>query len=523
MAAALVDVNLVLGVCGLGANAGRFITSQGITDMDSFAIFRPKDAKDLIKNHNGRYTRADQKLGFAVEKRIRGFLHWYQDKLRRQEPVVAADWTVAAMAIAVRAVDIEDEAGDDDIDIEVGKINTDMGWYKYKEKLWAKLKAKRGISGVPLEYIVAPVKPAGWTIAMAIDDHERLIYSASLAGMEFDKDNKTTWQIIQASCLGTPSYEWIRHLDASQNGRGAAHLLVTMCEGEASQNKRILIANRVISLDQNVGGAIYQDEYVYPFGSYTTKLHEAYATIDRYRNATAPETMVQRMLDGIRVKQCMPITFGKEFVTNNLMGDWLGAIAHMSSKVIEAFPPRSNNKRPGHDGTRRTSEAKRGRGDGRGRGGRGRGGPGRGHGGRGRGRGGRGGGSGFYFNGVDCRDFERNFSAYEFDTMGPEGRRSVHERRRGGGQRGAPRGRGYGQPQFQGRGYGGRGNFDDRNVQQAQIENGREYDGQEPGTRAIVPYNGPNQGNVDHRAAQGRGGRAGNGFGRGAYGRAGRD
>ena len=49
MAAALVDVNLVLGVCGLGANAGRFITSQGITDMDSFAIFRPKDAKDLIK------------------------------------------------------------------------------------------------------------------------------------------------------------------------------------------------------------------------------------------------------------------------------------------------------------------------------------------------------------------------------------------------------------------------------------------------------------------------------------------
>ncbi len=61
---------------------------------------------------------------------------------------------------------------------------------------------------------------------MAINDYKSLIYSAFLAGMDFDKDNKITWQITQASCLGTPSYKWIRHLDATQNGRGAAHLIV---------------------------------------------------------------------------------------------------------------------------------------------------------------------------------------------------------------------------------------------------------------------------------------------------------
>ncbi len=45
------------------------------------------------------------------------------------------------------------------------------------------------------------------------------------------------------------------------------------------------------------------------------------------------------MLHGIQVKNSLAIQLGKEHEKNNLLGDWLGAMAHMSSKVLEEFPP----------------------------------------------------------------------------------------------------------------------------------------------------------------------------------------
>ncbi len=94
-------------------------------------------------------------------------------------------------------------------------------------------------------------------------------------------------------------------------------------------------------LDPNGGRAFYQSEYSHRFGAYTTKLHEAYSTIERYRNKTAPETIVTRMLDSMRVKNSLAIQLGKEHVKNNLLGDWLGVVTHMLAKVLEEFPPRS--------------------------------------------------------------------------------------------------------------------------------------------------------------------------------------
>ena len=44
--------------------------------------------------------------------------------------------------------------------------------------------------------------------------------------------------------------------------------------------------------------------------------------------------MVQRQMSGVRVKNSLAIQFGKEYIKNNMVGDWLGGIAHMSGKVL---------------------------------------------------------------------------------------------------------------------------------------------------------------------------------------------
>ena len=52
--------------------------------------------------------------------------------------------------------------------------------------------------------------------------------------------------------------------------------------------------------------------------------------------------MVQRMLDGIKLQVIsILIPLAVDYIQNNLMGDWLGAVQHMSIKIAQQFPPRS--------------------------------------------------------------------------------------------------------------------------------------------------------------------------------------
>ena len=165
--------------------------------------------------------------------------------------------------------------------------------------------------------------------------------------------------------MDTPSYDWIQKYELPKDGRGSVQALTLMCEGAGSNNKQVLLSTRVISLNQNAGGVFYQDKYMYLFGWYITALQQAYTTIERYRNATAPGTMVQRMLDGIRVQSSLILMMAKEHVINTLMWDWLGAVAHMSIKVASHFPPCASGKRKSRD-HRKISAAEREAGRGRG-------------------------------------------------------------------------------------------------------------------------------------------------------------
>ena len=288
----LLGVRAVLTVIGLGANVDRFINSIPLTSMDDFALMHEDEAKSIMETYNKSQTRAHN-VGFLVQKKLQGFLYWYHDKERRQEAIVAADFTNAALTEALRAQRVEDSAKDTEVEIDVGTIDTELGWWKWKEKLQSKLDNKLGITGIPLRRIIREDKPPGWTVAQATSDIERLIYQASITGHDYDKDNATVWAELQSCTIGSPIYEWIRDCDATKDGRAAFKRLEDMCEGSDASNKRIVMANRALSLDHTNGGLFYSNEYSFKYSSYTTKLHEAYQTIARYRNDTTVETKVQ--------------------------------------------------------------------------------------------------------------------------------------------------------------------------------------------------------------------------------------
>ena len=69
------------------------------------------------------------------------------------------------------------------------------------------------------------------------------------------------------------------------------------------------------------------------------KNQQAYTIIAKYINETAPETMVQRMLYGIRFQGDMAIAMTKNHITNNMMKYWIGSVSYMSTKTNMELPP----------------------------------------------------------------------------------------------------------------------------------------------------------------------------------------
>ena len=69
------------------------------------------------------------------------------------------------------------------------------------------------------------------------------------------------------------------------------------------------------------GGVFYTNEYNFSFDMYATKLLRGYAVMERYRNAVAPETKVERLLAGINVASAPIIVNAKEHIEDHLLGD----------------------------------------------------------------------------------------------------------------------------------------------------------------------------------------------------------
>ena len=222
--------------------------------MDDFEWMKPDDIESIVKMHNEGRGMAN-KLGMPVQKKLLGFLHWYHDKTRRQLPVVAAEFTVDEMRKAL--VDFESAQSlksSDATEVEVGKIKTGLEFFDWKEAMVARLESKRGVDGAPLARCIREDKPPGWTTAQAKSELEELIYQLPITGPVFDQDNSLVATEIKSVTLGEPIYEWLRDLLENQDGRGAWLALIAQCEGDNASNKRLVLANRVISTNWNDGG-----------------------------------------------------------------------------------------------------------------------------------------------------------------------------------------------------------------------------------------------------------------------------
>ena len=68
------------------------------------------------------------------------------------------------------------------------------------------------------------------------------------------------WVNILKASLNTPSWEWIKGFEATEDSRFAWQLLVEKCKGQDATNKRALLATRVVSLSPNGKEKLYSND-----------------------------------------------------------------------------------------------------------------------------------------------------------------------------------------------------------------------------------------------------------------------
>ena len=250
-----------------------------------------------------------------------------------------------------------------------------MDWFDWQDKFKMLLDAIPSVGvNQSILYIIRDEKDDDFDPSTITNAKERVMYQVALEGADYRHDNCRVWEELKARAISTMAYEWIKDKDKTSDGRGAWLKLLALMEGDGNSNKRLQLAIRVVSSGN--GGVTYCNEYLMTFTAYSSKLHKAYNVIERYRNKTAPESKVQRLLDGIKIQNNTIVAIVTNHVRDNLLGKWEEAVAYISIKMGEVFPPKEKGKLAK---ARKAFKVRTGRG---------RGGPGRGRG-RGRGRGGR--------------------------------------------------------------------------------------------------------------------------------------
>jgi uncharacterized membrane protein YgcG len=420
-------IDYVLGVCGIEPQKRVSIISEGFVEVADFANLRQgKDIADMAKRLVSlRANQGHARIGQLQIRYLEALVYWTKDKKRRGQPIEAEEWTIDVRNANLEKLDLADAEQEKETLTDPGKFTT-SGWVTWELAIVNKLGGIKGVSGVPLSYVIRKPKPDGYEFG---NDDELLMYEAPLVGQAFEQDAHAVHRIIQGHTLGTDAYHWIKAEKNKRNGRIDMQLLREHFDGPGVTRKKIAHAEHQI---QSV--CRYHSEQKYSFEKFVTSMNSAFQVLHECGEEYTEARKVRFLLDAIENNN-MDI---RSAVTNIRMGSSEITYVEAANKLSEVVSTVFHGSGKKHDNRKvaavDTNGGRGGRTGGRGggRGGRGRGGRG-GRGGHGRGGGGGGGGGGNSMpqsvNGVDISDVTRSFKTEEWYKLPFTVRDQIHEAR----------------------------------------------------------------------------------------------
>ena len=368
-----------------------------------------------------------------VIKNIQVLCFWARERERAGQPLLAADFTAAALAEAKETMRLRDEMQQEALSIKPDKFRPNQ-WTEWSKHFTSYLSHTKGVQYAPLDYVICTEPPH--TAPANMNQRERALYQLPLNGRHCIDDNNTVYRLLCDLLIGTPGYVWVEQYDQSQNGRDAWMALVEHYEGGGQREKHESSALATLR------SLHYKNESVFSFEDFSRKLVRAYRDLEGTEEAYTPYNKVQTLLTKIEITLPL-VEVAKAHVRSNHRLDIDAAIAYLSTEFAKIFADAmsfrrgrsqihgtSDDRDDGRHIRQRTDDGPTRRPDGT-----------------------------FHFFGVDVTEVCRDFSDQEMSDLGPRGQAYIfQERRNMGFRRGGTRpgcatgqGRGRGRGRFTGR------------------------------------------------------------------------
>jgi hypothetical protein len=285
-------------------------------------------------------------------------LRYYKYHMTRiQRPFRAADATLGRLTdLWSRYKEENKEQKDEEEDIKKPPIMYKAQDAKVTlEEIKSYLKQKRGHYGTPLVYVIRenselPAQDPGYGQPTL---EQELITRTPHSGTLFVRDNRAVWRIIRNTVKDGPGWDWIKRLEAQEDGRSAYFQIRDHFVG-ASYSESILddANNRILN-------TFYDGKSRnFTFEDYCTRLKGAYTDLYNHGEPKEHTAQVREFLRGIRdprLDNAVKVVKGHP--------DTLGATMDAAIAYMQLFVD-PNEKERTKPGTRTISEVNQDGGDG---------------------------------------------------------------------------------------------------------------------------------------------------------------
>jgi hypothetical protein len=284
-------VDHVLNICRfVTPNTRASVWNEGFALVSDFGMMKASNFSAM----SARITKMKPaqggfRFGEVQIRNLEALAFWVRDKQRRNEAIVAEEFTVEERDRCRSLVDTER------IEIDQAEASKAASPVKFEVANWVAweivftnyLSGIYGVSGIPLHYVIRkPLQPGH----VCITDSEKLVASAPLTRQFYTSDTQRVYQILKGLTVGTDAWEWIKTYDANQDGRLAFQALRAHYDGPGEIDKRISLSCA------QVKELHYKNEQVFSFEKFITKLNGAYQMLAECNEAMTEKAKVDQMI-----------------------------------------------------------------------------------------------------------------------------------------------------------------------------------------------------------------------------------
>ena len=331
------EVNDLYDTCGLVRRQKIAMIRQGLNSLENIH-FLGRTKKAVIDTLKAVQTiprnQGGCEFGVHVIINLAALVRFFEDRKRRGQqldPTLFGNAERDQWANIVVEDDAESDS-DDDLVKGPGKLRVD-DFLAWKDSLLLRLRSLKGISGVPLYYVVRPPLPLNHVF---VDDEERQIYETRQTGTEWKKDNKRVGAYIMSLVQPTDGYEWVKQIPPN-DGKRVFEALVNHYEGEGFAHRTIEQANATID------NLTYTNENMMSWESFSTKLKHAYTILEDHGVAQPLAEQLRKIRQKINTRNTEFNTLAKGILTYdpttaNTLTHYLTRVAtHVASEFPRAF------------------------------------------------------------------------------------------------------------------------------------------------------------------------------------------